>query len=150
MLLYSNIILDRSPLVLTTGTQSPVEGGVVDNPHLPANFTANTSHIQVTDYPACELSARQTDKFAQKKYFNEIKRGIQDQYGTNRYVVQKSLHRMFIKDGQREIYSCYLNDHSIRCAYLELFSVDYSIDNFLRIAGQWNENVSIITTTDNM
>jgi hypothetical protein len=136
-------------LVRTTGTQTPVRGEV-DNRHLPANFTSQTNHVENTNYPAYDLTVEQVARIDQHKYYNAIKNNITEKYGTYRYAVNKSKHRLFIKDGNTELFACRLADHSIRCAYLELSSVDFNIIDFLQIAGKWSDSVCIIETPDHM
>lgn len=147
----SNVFRSPSPPIKSSGTQTPV-AGVVDNRHLPANFQQQDNSIIPTSYWSYTLTLRQTSRIDQRKYFNEIKRRIKDRYGHNRYKVIKSRSRelMIIKDGDREIFACSINNHAIRCAYLEIYSVDFNIEAFLSIAGNWSERTQAISSPEHL
>jgi hypothetical protein len=125
-----------SPLVRSTGTHSrDDEAKLGENRQLPANFTYVAPHVEVTDYPTYPLSERQLNRVEQHKYYSAIKEGIQTRWGNDRYAVQKSRHRMFIIDGQQRVFSCNIRSHTMRCAYLELLSLNFDVVSFLAQAG---------------
>ena len=125
-----------SPLVRTTGTNSRSDEVILSRNRLvPANFAYVHGDVATTYFPEYELSERQQERVTQHKYFNAIKNGIKERYGGNRYAVQKSIHRMFIRDGMSAIFSCVFMTHDVRCVYLEMLSVDFDVDRFMQVVG---------------
>jgi hypothetical protein len=122
-----------SPLVRTTGTNSRDDDVIAHNRVLPANFHYISEQCEVTTYQEYELTQRQISRLEEDKYYYAIKVGVRAFHGTNRYAVHKSQHRMFIKDGSKMVFSCLLRSHNMRCAYLEMMSVQFDVNKFLAI-----------------
>jgi hypothetical protein len=126
-----------SPLVQSSGTNSRGdEAKLSENRQLSANFAGSGDHVVETTYPSFALSTRQLNRIEQHKYFEAIKKGVKDRYGENRYAIQKSRHKMYIRDGSQKIFACSINDHSMRCAYLDMLSLDFNVDNFIATASK--------------
>lgn len=135
-----------SPLVQSTGTNSRGdEVKLSENRQLPANFTYAGDQVAETTYPDYELSARQINRIEKYKYYDAIKNGVKERYGENRYAVQKSRHKMFIRDGQQRIFSCAINNHSIRCAYLDMLSLDFDVESFIATVASKSADEYLLT-----
>lgn len=127
--------IQGSPLVQSTGTNSRGdEAKLSENRQLPANFTYAGDHVVETSYPDYNLSTRQINRIEQYKYYEAIKKGVKERHGENRYAIQKSRHKMYIRDGPQKIFSCAINNHSMRCAYLDMLSLDFDVESFIATA----------------
>ena len=126
-----------SPLVQSTGTNSRGdEAKLSENRQLPANFTYASDHIVEITYPSSALSTGQLNRIEQHKYFYAIKKGVKDRHGENRYAIQKSRHKMDIFDGFQRVFTCAINNHSMRCAYLDMLSLDFDVETFIATASK--------------
>jgi hypothetical protein len=121
-----------SPLVRSTGTNSrDDEIALSSNRHLPANFILSEPTVACTNYELYNLTQRQRERTDSFKYYQAMQSKVRERYGEHRYAIHKSRNHMIIKDGNTLIFKCSIKDHSMRCAYLELLSLDFDVSQFI-------------------